>query len=115
MKIIKQDFDSETTIVQIEGNMDFDGANDLDPKLAAIAAASQNLIVDISNVPFMASTGLRVLISAAKQIDAKQGTLVLLNPDPMVVQVLETTGATSLLPIVFDMGAARKAISPSTS
>jgi anti-anti-sigma factor len=68
--------------------------------LATLAGAKQGLIVDMSGVSFIASIGIRHLVSAAKALSRRKGLLVLLNPTDMVAEVLTVSGLTSLLPIV---------------
>ena len=68
--------------------------------LATLAGAKQGLIVDMSGVSFIASIGIRHLVSAAKAVSRRKGLLVLLNPTDMVAEVLTASGLTDLLPIV---------------
>ena len=104
--------DGTTARLVLTGRLDTAGAEALAFPLATLAAAKQGLIIDMSGVSFMASIGLRHLISAAKTLSRRNGRLVLLNPVTLVAEVLEASGLTDLLPIVRSETEAKAAISP---
>ena len=62
---------------------------------------------DMSKVSFLASIGMRTLLSCAKAASARGGKMVLFNPQPMVKDVLETSGVASLIPMTDDLAAAK--------
>jgi anti-anti-sigma factor len=99
MQIVSEDRGA-TARVALTGRLDIVGAEVIALPLATLAGAKQNLIVDMSGVSFIASIGLRHLVSAAKAVSRRNGRLVLLNPTEMVAEVLTTSGLTNLLPIV---------------
>src|SRR5882757_1906575 len=100
MQIITSEQGATTATVALTGRLDIAGAEAIALPLAALAGAKQGLIVDMSGVSFIASIGLRHLVSAAKALSRRQGLLVLLNPTEMVAVVLTMSGLTNLLPIV---------------
>jgi anti-anti-sigma factor len=57
-------------------------------------------VIDMSGVTFLASIGIRHLISATKTLSRKGGKLVLINPSDIVRDVLVTHGVSDLMPIV---------------
>jgi anti-sigma B factor antagonist len=57
------------------------------------------LVVDLAQVPFMASSGVGVLLGIRGVLAARGGSLVLSSPCPAVARVLEVTGATDLIPV----------------
>jgi anti-anti-sigma factor len=58
-----------------------------------------SLAIDLSEVDFLSSAGLRVLLSAAKAAQTKGGKVVLISPKPAVLEVLEVTGFDKLIQI----------------
>jgi anti-sigma B factor antagonist len=64
-----------------------------------------SLVVDLSEVTFLDSTGLSVLISGLKRCQDAGGTMRLASPRPNVRKVLEITGLTAVfqLPAVEDV------------
>jgi anti-anti-sigma factor len=51
-----------------------------------------SIAIDLSEVDFLSSAGLRVLLAAAKAAQTKGGKVVLISPRPAVLEVLEITG-----------------------
>jgi anti-anti-sigma factor len=100
MEIVTSEERGATARVTLTGRLDIVGAEVVALPLATLAGAKQGLIIDMSGVTFIASIGLRHLVSAAKTISRRNGRLVLLNPSELVAEVLTTSGLTSLLPIV---------------
>lgn len=57
------------------------------------------VIVDLSQVDFLSSIGIRLLMLTAKSVTSRGGKMVLLNPIPEVLHVLEITGIPAVVPI----------------
>jgi stage II sporulation protein AA (anti-sigma F factor antagonist) len=86
---------SGTQIVTLRGELDSSNAASLETAVASIAAQHpQRLIFDLSDLGFMDSAGIAVLISTATKTSVS-----LRNPSPIIRRVLETTGLTDVLPI----------------
>jgi anti-anti-sigma factor len=100
MQIVTTEDRGATARVALTGRLDIIGAEVIALPLATLAGAKQNLIVDMSGVSFLASIGIRHLVSAAKAVSRRNGRLVLVNPTELVTEVLTTSGLTNLLPIV---------------
>jgi anti-sigma B factor antagonist len=100
MEIVTSEDRGTTARVALTGRLDIVGAEKIALPLATLAGAKQGLIVDMSGVSFIASIGIRHLVSAAKALSRRKGLLVLLNPTEMVAEVLTSSGLTNLLPIM---------------
>jgi anti-anti-sigma factor len=100
MDITTTEIGDSAARVALSGRLDIAGAEVVALPLATLAGAKQGLIIDMSEVSFLASIGIRHLVSAAKAQSRRGGRLVLLNPSNLVVEVLTTSGLTALLPIV---------------
>jgi anti-anti-sigma factor len=100
MEIVTSEDRGTTARVALTGRLDIVGAERIALPLATLAGAKQGLIVDMSGVSFIASIGIRHLVSTAKALSRRKGLLVLLNPTEMVVEILTSSGLTDLLPIV---------------
>ncbi|MBK8420777.1 MAG: STAS domain-containing protein [Anaerolineales bacterium] len=57
------------------------------------------MIIDLSEVNFLAPIGIRLLMINAKSIATRGGKIVLLSPSPEVKSVLEITGIPAIIPI----------------
>ena len=91
------------TKVSLSGRLDVDGALKIDSDFNKIAEANKNLLVDMSDVSFLASLGMRTLITAAKTISNNGGKLVLLSPQANVEKVLRESRVDTVLPIINDL------------
>lgn len=93
---------SGAVLIALAGRLDIQGAAAIDLRFAAVAAANKAVVVDLGEVSFMASMGLRCLILGAKSMRGKAGRMALWRPQPMVEEVLVTSGTSTLLPISHD-------------
>jgi anti-anti-sigma factor len=59
----------------------------------------KSLLLDMSDVTFLSSLGLRMLFTVAKALDRRGAKTVLLSPQPTVREVLVVAGFDQLMPI----------------
>ncbi len=85
--------------VSLDGRLDADGVRAIEAEFHEAATAEPNVIIDLSAVPFMASLGVRMLVSASQDQEKAGGKLVLVSPDEMTMRVLKTTGINQLIPV----------------
>ena len=108
MKMTVEKIDGEFTMINLDGRMDLEGTRAIDQQFAyATSTQRLRLAVDLSNVTFVASIGLRTLLMAARAQAGRGGKMVLVGPNPMVRQILETAGVDSIVPIFNDRDSAR--------
>jgi stage II sporulation protein AA (anti-sigma F factor antagonist) len=100
MQISISDVNSSTKRVTLTGKLDIAGAQVIELPLATVAGARGNVMVDMTGVDFIASIGIRHLVMAAKAITRGAGKMVLLDPTPLVTEVLVIAGLEQILPIV---------------
>lgn len=94
-------------VVTVPGDLDFWSAEDLAGQLAAPARdGGHGVVVDMAAVAYMDSTGLRVLLGAARDLRAAGGELRLAAPADHVLRIIELTQVGPLLPTFADVGAA---------
>lgn len=76
-------------------------SGELDIRVASIAGAGlrdpmdtwhRTVVVDMSDVSFMDSSGLRLLIRMKQDVDARQGRFVMARPSPQVERVVGIAG-----------------------
>ena len=94
----------------LDGRLDIGGTQQIDLPFNAMAASKRALIVDLSQVVFIASLGLRLLIVAARAVQRKGGRMVLLQPVPDVEAVLVTSGTDQVVPIAHNLDEALHAV-----
>jgi len=94
-------------IITLAGRMDIPGTQQIESRFADLAASDKaNVVVDLSNVSFLASIGMRTLVSSARALMNRGGAMALANPQPMVKQALLAAGIDSLVPSFADAAAA---------
>ena len=99
------------TKLNLRGRLDAPGAQLIDATFAQLAGAQERVVVDLSRVTFIASAGLRTLISAARALIARHGKMVCLDPDPLVEQVLVRSGVDRLIPVCRELSEALRQVS----
>lgn len=93
----------EVTKVNLRGRLDANGVQSIGATFDRVARTQLHLVVDLSRVTFIASTGLRTLIAAARSLAARKGRMVILGPDASVQSVLITSGTDAVVPIFQDL------------
>jgi anti-sigma B factor antagonist len=80
-------------IVDVEGAIDIYSASEFKEILhEAIEGGAQRVIVDLVGVTIIDSTGLGVLVSGAKRIGPRHGSLAIACSDTNLAHVFEITG-----------------------
>jgi anti-anti-sigma factor len=88
------------TLLQLRGRLDIMGVNTVETKFSGYCAGEKpKVLVDMSGVDFLASIGIRLLVTNAKSMLPRKGKMVLLNPTPDVMGVLEMTDIPAIIPV----------------
>ena len=94
---------SESLFLELSGSLDLGGTREVETQfLGHVARTTQSVVVDFSKVTFLASFGVRMMLSAVRALAQNGKKLVILNPQPLVAKVLETGGVTAVAIIVHD-------------
>ncbi len=84
-------------IISIGGRLDAYAANDVERKLdSLITTGHVCLVVDLSHLEYISSSGLRVLLAAIKRVKKEQGDIRLACLQPSVKEVFDIAGFTQL-------------------
>ena len=95
---IKKLLDGTTLTVTLNGRLDASNAQELTKELNASLNGVKDLIFDFTNLKYVASAGLRVLLTAQKRMN-KQGSMTIRNVNDSVMEVLDMTGFADLMNI----------------
>ncbi len=87
-------------VIRLSGRMDLAWVEANDVPFSAVASHHRKVIVDLADVSYLASLGIRTLVLSAKAVRSNGGEIVLANPQVMVQEVLAVTGTDGLLPVV---------------
>jgi anti-sigma B factor antagonist len=98
MQISLGDDNGTTARIALNGRLDILGAEAVSLPLATLSGSKQNIVIDMSGVSFLASIGIRHLMSVTKTLSSRGGQLILLSPTEPVLDVLNTSGITDLIP-----------------
>ena len=99
MQISTQD-SGAVAVVSVSGRVDSATAPDLEAALKKLVDAEKTQIVlDLLNVEYMSSAGLRAMVSTLKSVKRVNGDLRIANPSPRVEEVLRLAGLTSIFSI----------------
>lgn len=95
---------TETTVgavkvAALKGRLDTATAPAAEAKLLAMLEGAGKVVADLSEVHYVSSAGLRVLLKAAKQAKAGGGAFALASPQAPVREVLEISGFDKILAI----------------
>src|SRR5262245_45378636 len=89
--------------VLLIGRLDTPGVDRIETQLTAqLVPRGARAIIDLSQVTFMGSGGIRMFITIARALGRKGGKLVLYGAQPLVAEVLETTSLNAIVPVRAD-------------
>jgi len=110
MEMVVDELHGGITNVGLHGRLDTIGAEAIDLRLSVIAGAKRAVVVDLSDVEFLASMGIRVLLTSAKAVHRKGGKFAIVAPEGNALTVLKSAGMETLIPIFQERDAAIAAV-----
>lgn len=86
--------------IELDGRLDTTAAPELGSVLEKeLTSDVKELELDMANCGYVASSGLRVILQAQKNINRVNGSMVVKNVNEVVMEVFEMTGFSSILTI----------------
>ena len=96
MEITTQDF-KRVAVMSVTGRVDSATAPELESQLRTLVDGGKtHIVLDLKNVEYMSSAGLRAMVSTLKAVKRVNGDLRLANPSARVEEVLHLAGLTSI-------------------
>lgn len=74
------------------------------------AGSKKAVLLDLQNVSFLGSMGLRSLVAPTRAIKGRGGKMVIFGPNELVEKVLKTSGVDTLIPIHHELESALSAL-----
>jgi anti-anti-sigma factor len=106
-------FTGDVARIKLRGRLDTPGVDKIESKFTtSVVPDSRNTIVDLREVSFIASMGLRMFIGIAKQLRRKNARMVLFAPQTQVNEVFHTVLLREIVPIVTDEAEAMRYAAP---
>ena len=89
----------DVALVVVQGFLDVDTATELHHHLAnQTHHGRRHLLLDLSAVPFMDSSGINIILKAYKETRQIDGSVGLIDPAPAVQRILDLTGVSLTVP-----------------
>ncbi len=82
----------QVAIAEVIGDIDGKTAPEVQAQILAIAPSSPKLLLNLTQVPYMSSAGLRVMLSVYRQIKAQEGQVVLVGLCENIKDTMSVTG-----------------------
>ena len=108
MELHYSEMEKDIRLIKLTGRLDIIGVNAIETSFAAHCSGDHpRVIVDLADVDFLASIGIRLLTLHAKSIAGRGGRMVLLNPGTDIREVLEITGVSAIISVYDGLDAAQ--------
>lgn len=95
---VEKKMDGDTLTLSLSGRLDTTTAPDLEKMIVGELPDIQKLVLDLADLEYISSAGLRVLLMAQKSMSRKGGMDVL-HPNELIMEVFDVTGFTDILNI----------------
>ena len=97
---ISQNEEKGIVTIAIKGRLDADSSAEAESVVKdALGGETNRLLFNLSELEYLSSAGLRVLLSAAKEMRRRDGKIVLCALNEFVKEIFEVSGFQSLIPI----------------
>ena len=106
MEILKRK-EKNALVISLKGRLDSVTAPVLEKDLTELMAGEERfLVLDLGDLDYISSAGLRTLLVVTKRLREKQGRLLLASLKSVVREVFEISGFSSIIPIFESVDAA---------
>lgn len=96
---IKKSKENQTLNIKLLGRLDTNTAPELDENIKGDLDSVTEIIIDLKDLDYISSAGLRTILVIHKAMNAKSGKLVIKNVKDEVMEVFDMTGFSSFLSI----------------
>jgi len=91
---------TDMTVVRLSGRLDSSTSGDVMDQLnAVVEKMSTRIVLNLENVTFMSSAGLRSILVAAKLAQSSGGQMRMCCPRPLVSEILINSGFSNIIHI----------------
>ena len=95
---IEKKINNESATLIVSGRLDTQTAPELENELDSILSGLKELTFDMTNLEYVSSAGLRVILKAQKAMNA-QGSMKLTGVNDSIMEVFDITGFLDILTI----------------
>ena len=112
MDIQLEDLSNGALCVALSGRLDTVGVDRIDARVrTAVASLPRDVAIDLSGVSFLASMGVRLIITLARSQKASGQRLVLFGAQPAVRATLDMVALDKIIPLLPDRAGAQAHLS----
>ncbi len=90
--------DGDHLTVRVYGRLDVKTSTELEDELKPQLDGVSSLVVDLAQVDYVSSMGLRLLLVLQKRM-AKQGSMLVVNVRPEIMELFDDSGFANILSI----------------
>lgn len=102
-------------VLKVAGRLDQDNCDvfrvDLAPHLDTATAGALAVVLDLSDLDYVSSAGLRCFMLAAKETRSRNGSIVVAALQPMVAEIFQISRFDLLIPVFPTLRAALESVS----
>ena len=95
---IEKKINNDSATLIVSGRLDTQTAPELEAELDAVLSGLKELTFDMTNLEYVSSAGLRVILKAQKAMNA-QGSMKLTGVNDSIMEVFDITGFLDILTI----------------
>ncbi len=107
MENLKKRKEKDALVISLQGKLDSITSPVLEKDLMELMAGGERfLVLDLGDLDYISSAGLRTILAVTKRLKEKQGRLILASLKSMVREVFEISGFSSIIPIFKSVDAA---------
>ena len=82
----------QVTVIELTGEVNSITAPDVQNQVLPLAETEEKILLDMTNVSYMSSAGLRVLLALYRQTSGKDGHIVLVGVNEEIQNIMSITG-----------------------
>ena len=95
---IEKKLSTESVTLKVSGRLDTQTTPELEKEIDTVLTGLKELVFDMSDLEYVSSAGLRVILKAQKAMNA-QGTMKLTGVNESIMEVFDITGFLDILTI----------------
>lgn len=91
--------DGNKATITLSGKLSVATSPDLEAAITGLPATTNEFVIDLTDLEYISSAGLRVLVSTEKIANQRNGSMTLLHPNEEVTEVFDMTGLADVFTI----------------
>jgi stage II sporulation protein AA (anti-sigma F factor antagonist) len=111
MRLRYSELENSIRLIKLIGALDLSRTYSIEVEFVHhCAGEGVRVLVDLSEVDYISSIGVQMLVNAANSIASRGGKMALFSPQPSVLDVLDLTGILQVISIYSDLESAEAGV-----